>query len=262
MSASPTSSPGHFPGRFAGQVAVVTGAGSGLGKAIALRLAAEGAHVVAWDRAGDVAGAAEREIVAAGGRASPLAADIADEAAVEAAMKGIVAAHGRLDVLVNSAGVVGPTARTITSISAAELDAVYRVNLRGSFLVTKHALPSMLERRYGRILLIASVAGKEGNAGMSPYSATKAAVIGLVKSVGKEFAESGVTINGLAPAVIRTPMVDEVAPEQVKYMTDKIPMKRCGTLAEVAALVGWIVSPEASFNTGFTFDLSGGRVTY
>lgn len=254
--------PGHFPGRFSGQVAVITGAGSGLGKVIAQRLAAEGAHVVAWDRALDLAEAVAREIAAAGGRASAVAADIADEAAVENAMKGVIAAQGRLDVLVNSAGVVGPTARTITSISADELDAVYRVNLRGAFLVTKYALPPMLERHYGRILLIASVAGKEGNAGMSPYSATKAGVIGLVKSVGKEFAESGITINGLAPAVIRTPMVDQIAPEQVRYMTDKIPMKRCGTLAEVAALVGWIVSPEASFNTGFTFDMSGGRVTY
>jgi 3-oxoacyl-[acyl-carrier protein] reductase len=139
---------------------------------------------------------------------------------------------------------------------------VVAVNLRGSFLVTKHALGPMAARGYGRILLFASIAGKEGNAGMVAYSATKAGVIGLVKSVGKEFAESGVTINAIAPAVIRTAMVESMDQWQVDYMTEKIPMKRCGTLDEVTALACWVVSREASFNTGAVFDLTGGRATY
>ena len=128
--------------------------------------------------------------------------------------------------------------------------------------MTKQAITKMQLNDYGRVLNFASIAGKEGNAGMSPYSSTKAGVIGLVKSAGKEFAESGITVNAIAPAVILTPMVEGVDPAQVKYMTDKIPMRRCGTLEEVAALSCWIVSPEASFCTGFTFDLSGGRAVY
>jgi 3-oxoacyl-[acyl-carrier protein] reductase len=128
--------------------------------------------------------------------------------------------------------------------------------------MTKHVLPPMLKQNYGRILLIASIAGKDGNPGMVGYSASKAGVIGLVKGVAKEYAETGVTINGLAPAVVRTALVEQCAPEQVKYMTDKIPMKRCGTLDEVAAMSAWIVSKECSFSTGFTFDLTGGRAVY
>ena len=143
-----------------------------------------------------------------------------------------------------------------------EFDRTCAINLRGTYSVAKHALAAMKPRDYGRILLFASIAGKEGNAGMSPYSASKAGVIGLVKSAGKEYAETEITVNAVAPAVIRTPMVEGVHPDQVKYMTDKIPMKRCGTLEEIAALSCWIVSPEASFNTGFTFDLSGGRAVY
>jgi 2-dehydro-3-deoxy-L-rhamnonate dehydrogenase (NAD+) len=126
----------------------------------------------------------------------------------------------------------------------------------------KHSLPAMLEQNYGRILLIASISGKEGNPGMVGYSTSKAGVIGLVKAVGKEYATSGVTLNALAPAVIQTPMNQDTSPEQLKYMLDRIPMKRLGTVAEVASLACWIVSEEASFNTGFIFDLSGGRATY
>jgi 3-oxoacyl-[acyl-carrier protein] reductase len=163
---------------------------------------------------------------------------------------------------VHCAAIVGPTNTPLAEVKVEDFDQVYEVNLRGSMIVTKQALKAMLPNKYGRILLLASIAGKEGNAGMSPYSSTKAGVIGLVKSAGKDYAESGVTINALAPAVIRTPMVDECHPDQVKYMTDKIPMKRCGTLDEVAAIACWIVSREAGFNTGATFDLSGGRAVY
>lgn len=244
--------------RFAGQVAVVTGAADGLGFAIAGRLLAEGATVWFLDRD------EKRVTTAAGNRpkAHALAADICDETAMREGFERIFAAEERLDIVINSAGIVGPNNKRITDTPTEGYEQVLRVNLFGSFLVCKHALLQMQKRNYGRVLLIASIAGKEGNAGMCGYSSAKAGVIGLVKSVGKEFAETGITINALAPAVVRTAMVEGMEPQQVKYMTDKIPMKRCGTLDEVASLVTWIVSPEASFNTGFTFDLTGGRAVY
>jgi 3-oxoacyl-[acyl-carrier protein] reductase len=245
--------------RFKDQVAVVTGAASGLGLAIALRLLGEGAIVWFWDQNDTLVRKAVSE---AGPNAHALAVDITNEAAVAAGFANIIEKHLRLDVFVNSAGIVGPNNRRIIDTPAESYQQVIQINLLGSFLTAKHALLHMQPRNYGRILLIASIAGKEGNAGMCAYSSAKAGVIGLVKSVGKEFAESGITVNGLAPAVIRTPMVETMDPAQVKYMTDKIPMKRCATLAEVASLACWIISPEASFNTAFIFDLSGGRAVY
>jgi 3-oxoacyl-[acyl-carrier protein] reductase len=147
-------------------------------------------------------------------------------------------------------------------VDPANVDLVFHVNFFGSYHASRAVLPGMLRQNYGRVLHIASIAGKEGNAGMMAYSASKAAVIGMTKVQGKELAETGVTVNALAPAVIRTPMVAALPLAQVTYMTDKIPMKRCGTLEEVANIAAFIVSPEASFTTGFTFDLSGGRATY
>ena len=238
---------------------MVTGGADGLGFAIAERLASEGARVWLFDRDEPRAMAAAKRI---GPAAQALAVDITSDAGVQAAFERVVAADGRLDVVVNSAGIVGPNNKRVTDTPADGYEQVLRVNLFGSFLVCKHALVQMQKRNYGRVLLIASIAGKEGNAGMCGYSSAKAGVIGLVKSAGKEFAETGITINALAPAVIQTAMVDSMEPAQVKYMTDKIPMKRCGTLSEVAGLASWIVSPEASFNTGFTFDLTGGRAVY
>jgi 3-oxoacyl-[acyl-carrier protein] reductase len=181
---------------------------------------------------------------------------------VKDALDAVQKEIGPPDIMINSAGIAGPTNTPILSYAAEDFERVYAVNLRGSFLMTKYSLPAMLARNYGRILLIASIAGKEGNPGMCGYSATKAGVIGLVKGVGKEYAETGVTINGLAPAVIMTDLVRELPSETVSYMTSKIPMKRCGTLNEVAGMAAWIVSKECSFTTGFTFDLSGGRATY
>jgi 3-oxoacyl-[acyl-carrier protein] reductase len=143
-----------------------------------------------------------------------------------------------------------------------DFDEVYRINLRGALIVSQAVLPHMLERNFGRLLHIASIAGKDGNAGMTAYSATKAGLIGMIKSMGKDYAETGVTINALAPAVIRTPMVAALPEATVKYMTDKIPMKRCGELEEAAQMIAWIVSPACSFTTGFTFDLTGGRAVY
>lgn len=236
-------------GRFDGQIAVVTGGADGIGRAVAGRLRDEGAHVVVFDRR------------AADGFES-IEVDIADEPAVAGAYERLVGKHGRLDAVVHCAGAVGPNNVKTQDVSVDDFDFVYRVNLRGSFLVLKHALPTMLKQDYGRVLLFASIAGKEGNAGMTPYSATKAGMLGLVKAAGKEVATTGVTVNAIAPAVIRTGMVDAMHPDQVKYMTDKIPAKRCGTLDEVAALACWAVSREASFCTGFCFDLSGGRATY
>lgn len=249
--------------RFKDKVVAITGGASGIGKSVAHRIASEGGHVVLLDRDSKLLAETLGELKRADNvKLSARAMDVADAASVRDAFAWLGSEFGRLDATVNCAGITGPTAIKITQYAVEEFDRVYEINLRGSFLVAKHSLELMLKRNYGRILLIASIAGKEGNPGMCAYSASKAGVIGLVKGIGKEFCDTGITINGLAPAVIRTAMVDKVAPEQVKYMTDKIPMKRCGTLDEVAALSAWIVSEECSFTTGFVFDLSGGRATY
>jgi 3-oxoacyl-[acyl-carrier protein] reductase len=244
------------PDRFSDQVAIVTGGAVGIGRAVAERLAAEGARVILWDR--DPAALAEAGKAGFSGEN----VDVADDAAVAAATARVVAAHGRLDVLVHCAGIVGPNNRKITEVAHADFARVIAINLGGSFSVTKHAVAAMLPRGYGRVLLFASIAGKEGNAGMCPYSASKAGVIGLAKSVGKEMAQTGITVNAIAPGVIRTPLVAAMDPAQVRYMTDKIPMGRTGTLDEAASLSCWIVSQEAGFNTASCFDLSGGRATY
>jgi 3-oxoacyl-[acyl-carrier protein] reductase len=188
--------------------------------------------------------------------------DVSDEDSIKEGFDAFGRVYGRLDIMVNCAGIVGPTNIKSEDINVKDWDKVQQVNVRGSFLMTKYSLPLMRKNNYGRVLLLASIAGKEGNAGMAAYSCSKAAVIGFVKAAGKEYAETGVTINALAPAVVWTAMVEGLPPEQVKYMTDKIPMKRCGTLDEVASIVKFIVSPEASFNTGCTFDLTGGRAVY
>jgi 3-oxoacyl-[acyl-carrier protein] reductase len=189
-------------------------------------------------------------------------ADITKENEVKKLIEKTVERFGRIDILVNSAGTTGKTNIKSHEVSSDDLRFVFDVNFMGSYYTSKHALPHMLKNNYGRILHIASIAGKEGNAGMLAYSASKAAVIGMTKVQGKEYAETGITINAIAPAVIQTAMVDSMPEEQVKYMTDKIPMKRCGTLEEVADIALFIVSPQCSFTTGFTFDLSGGRATY
>jgi len=246
-------------GRFENQKAIITGGTSGIGLAIARRLRAEGATVavVDFDPKAFVALGAE---FGAGHRFLPV--DVTDEAGVNAAVAEMVDRWGGVDVLVNSAGITGVSARKTHEITFEDFQRVIRVNLFGSFLTSKAVLPGMVARGYGRILHIASIAGKDGNAGMVSYSSSKAAVIGMTKSQGKEYAESGVTINALAPAVIQTPLVAAMPTKQVKANTDKIPMKRCGTLDEIAAMACFIVSPETSFTTGFTFDLSDSRAVY
>ena len=238
---------------FNGQVAVVTGAASGLGLAIATRLYAGGAQVALLDL---------NQAPNLGDGAVAFTLDLTNEASVLDVINQVGEKFGRIDLLVNSAGITGQTNIKTHEVATDDLRRVFEVNFMASFYTSRAVLPWMLKRNYGRILHIASVAGKEGNAGMLAYSASKAAVIGMTKVQGKEYAETGITINALAPAVIQTPMVDAMPEAQVKYMTDKIPMKRCGTLDEIAHMAQFIVSPETGFTTGFTFDMTGGRATY
>lgn len=240
---------------FKNQVAIITGGSSGLGLSITKALIQLGARVAVLDLKPHPDTQDHPAVFF-----HPV--DITQEAEVKDAITTIWKKFGRIDILVNSAGMTGVTNIKTHETSTENIKKVFDVNFMGSYFTSKHVLPCMLEKKYGRILHIASIAGKEGNAGMLAYSASKAAVIGMTKVQGKEYAETGITINALAPAVIQTPMVDAMPIEQVRYMTDKIPMKRCGTLEEIANLVLYIVSPKNSFTTAFTFDLSGGRATY
>ncbi|QHV96722.1 SDR family NAD(P)-dependent oxidoreductase [Spirosoma endbachense] len=248
--------------RFTNQTAIVTGGAEGIGKGIAKRLASEGATVILFDKNAALLERTVDECTGQGYTVSGHAVDISQENDVDEAVRTVGETFGQLHIMVNSAGIVGPTNTKITDYDVAEYDKVYSINLRGAFLMTKYAVKVMEAANYGRILHMASIAGKEGNPLMAGYSSMKAGLIGLVKGVGKEYAETGITINGLAPAVIRTAMNENTAPEQLAYMTAKIPMKRLGTVDEVASLAAWVVSREASFTTGFIFDLSGGRATY
>lgn len=248
--------------RFEDQVAVISGGADGLGKGIALRIASEGGKVMLFDINPAMLKKTVDEIKALGYVAEAFVVDISKEDSVKFAFQKVETNYGKVDVMINSAGIVGPTSTNITEYPVEEYDKIYAINLRGAFLMTKYAITVMQKKNYGRVLLIASIAGKEGNPFMCGYSSMKAGVLGLVKGIGKEYAEKGITINGLAPAVIKTAMNENTSPEQLAYMTSKIPMKRLGTVEEVAALSCFIVSKEASFNTGFIFDISGGRTTY
>lgn len=255
----------HFsPDRFKGQVAVITGGADGLGKSIAQRLAQEGASIALLDRNSDLLQKTVGELRTEYGnvKVSGYTVDISLEDQVKGSFEQVAADFGKVDVVVHSAGIVGPTSTKITNFSKEDFEKVCQINLIGSFLVTKYAVTTMEPAGYGRILLIASIAGKEGNPGMVGYSASKAGVIGLVKGIAKEYATAGITVNGLAPAVIKTAMNADTAPEQLAYMTAKIPMGRLGEVEEVAAMAAFIVSPENSFSTGFIYDISGGRATY
>jgi NAD(P)-dependent dehydrogenase (short-subunit alcohol dehydrogenase family) len=248
--------------RFQDQVAIVSGGARGIGRSIALRLAREGATVVVFDVLGKELEKTIQMALAEGLAVQGRLLDVREADLVEQETQGVYELHQRLDVLVNSAGVVGQTATKIVDYDNGVFEHLLDVNLKGAFYLTKYALPFMLKARYGRILHIASIAGKEGNPGMMGYSVSKAGLLGLVKAAGKEYADQGITVNGLAPAVIATEMNRDTDPEMLAYMTAKIPMGRLGTVEEAAALSCWIVSPEASFNTGVVFDLSGGRATY
>jgi 3-oxoacyl-[acyl-carrier protein] reductase len=244
---------------FKEQVAVITGAASGIGLAVAKKLLEYEAIVILLDINKDVL---EKEFGDFGEQAMLFGIDITDQSAVRTAIDSAAEKKGRIDILINCAGITGITNVKSHEVSAENLKRVFDINFMASFYTAQAVLPYMIKQQYGRILHLASIAGKEGNAGMLAYSASKAAVIGMTKVQGKEYGEMGITVNALAPAVIRTPLVDAMPDEQVKYMTDKIPMKRCGTLSEVVDLITYIVSSSNSFTTGFTFDLSGGRATY
>lgn len=242
------------------EVAIVTGGARGIGFAVASKLIERGARVCLLDLSADALEVAAAKLPRA--QVMTQATDVADERGVAAAVAAVVQRWSRVDVLVQAAGITGKTNLTTEKVDPANFDLVLRINLRGIFLMCRAVLPIMRAQGYGRILNVASVAGKDGNAGMLAYSASKAAVIGLTKVIGKEYAESGVTCNALAPAVVRTEMVAAMPDAQVKYMTDKIPMKRTGELSEVADLICFAVSPACSFTTGFCFDATGGRSTY
>lgn len=244
---------------FSGQVAMITGAASGIGLEVAKKILGAGGKIALLDinQAG-----LEEEFKHYKSRVMLYSVNITELDAVKNVIQNIMVEWGQIDVLINCAGKTGITNTKSHLVDEEDLRVVFEVNFMGTFLVTKSVIPFMLERNYGRILHIASIAGKEGNAGMLAYSASKAAVIGMTKVQGKEYAETGITVNSLAPAVIKTPLVDAMPDEQVFYMTDKIPMKRCGTLEEVADAALYIVSKRNSFTTGFTYDLSGGRATY
>jgi 3-oxoacyl-[acyl-carrier protein] reductase len=247
---------------LSGQTAVVTGAATGIGEAIARRLAGAGATVAVADI--NVEGA---ERVAASiaaeqpGRAFAVPLDVTDPESVRSAVTAVLARTGRIDIWVNNAGIAGRAA-PLWEQSDEDWRKVMRVNLDGVFYCSRAVITHMRERKYGRIVNIASIAGKEGNPNMTAYSASKAAVIAFTKSLAKEVALDGICVNSVAPAVVRTQILEQLTPEQIDYMTQRIPMRRTGTPEEIAAVVHYLASPDCSFVTGQCHDASGGRATY
>jgi len=236
--------------RFSGRVALVTGGASGIGAAVATRLLAEGARVASLDL--DAAGTAD--VLA-------LAGDVSSSTEVESAARQVETELGPIDVLVCSAGIPGKSLPSM-EISDEEWRRVLSINADGVFYCNRAVAPGMIERGYGRIVNVASIAGKEGNPMAAAYSASKAAVIALTKAIGKDLARTGVVVNCVAPAVIETPILDGVSQEHIDYMVERVPMGRMGRAEEVAALICWLASEECSFSTGATYDISGGRAVY
>jgi 3-oxoacyl-[acyl-carrier protein] reductase len=243
---------------FQNRRAVVTGGATGLGYAIAQRLVQSGGSVVLWDR--DIAGA-QRAALALGAKASAVEVDVAAHASVQQAVQATLQQGGRIDALVNCAGITGPNVK-VWDYPVAEWQEVMQVNLNGLFYCCREIVPLMRDAGYGRIVNIASVAGKDGNPNASAYSASKAAVIALTKSLGKELADTGVRVNCVTPAAVKTGMFAQMSEQHIQFMLSKIPMGRFGTPEEVAAMVGWLCTEDCSFSTGAVFDLSGGRATY
>ena len=246
-----------FQARFAGRTAVVTGGASGLGKASAARIVAEGGKVVLWDLNADALKAAAEEV----GATHVVALDVSDADAVAAATEESNKALGHIDILIASAGITGATV-PVHEFPIDSWKRVVDINLNGVFYCSRAVVPFMLENGYGRIVNVASVAGKEGNPNASAYSASKAGVIGFTKSLGKELAGKGVIANSLTPATFESPILAQMPQSQVDYMRSKIPMGRLGEVDESAAMVCFMASEECSFTTASTFDTSGGRTTY
>jgi 3-oxoacyl-[acyl-carrier protein] reductase len=239
--------------RFDGRVAVVTGGVSGIGAGIAARLAAEGARVALWD--------VDRAGLAKSGAAHTVELDVTDASAVQRAADATAAALGGIDILVTSAGITGPNTNT-WEYPVEAWDKVIDVNLKGVFYCSRAVVPFMRTQNRGHIVNIASIAGKDGNPNASAYSASKAGVIGLTKSLGKELADTPIRVNCVTPAAVRTPLFSQMTQQQIDWMLSKIPIGRFGEIDEVASLVLWLASDECSFSTGGVFDISGGRATY
>lgn len=246
-----------YSNRFSGRVAVITGGASGLGRAVAARIVAEGGQVSLWDVDADGLKDAAVEV----GATHTAAVDVSNEDAVLAAAKSANEAFGRIDILVASAGITGATA-TVYEYPTESWKRVFDINVNGVFYCSKAVVPFMLANSYGRIVNVASVAGKEGNPNAGAYSASKAAVIGLTKSLGKELATRGVIANSITPATFESPILEQLPQSQVDYMRGKIPMGRLGEVHESAAMVCFMASEECSFTTAATFDTSGGRTTF
>jgi len=243
---------------FSGRSAVITGGAAGIGLAIAQRLIASGGRVSVWDRD---AAALDKARVALTADIDTRVVDVADAASVDAAARAAAASLGRIDALVCSAGITGPN-KTTWDYPVDAWRQVMEVNVNGVFLCNRAIVPIMLKQDYGRIVNIASVAGKEGNPNASAYSASKAAVIGLTKSLGKELAKTGVRVNCVTPAAVKTAIFDQMSQQHIDFMLSKIPIGRFGKVEEIAALVAWLCTEDCSFSTGAVFDLSGGRATY
>ena len=247
---------------FENQVIVITGAASGIGKAAAQLIASRGGTVICLDL--NPAGLSDccAAIRSASGLCDSYQLDISDQAAVFKVIADIQSKHKRIDALINCAGYPGPTSELVENIKWSDFEKVIAVNLYGAIWLTQAVLPIMKSQKYGRIAQVASIAGKEGNPKMAPYNTSKSGLIGFVKGIAKEVATSGITVNALAPAVIKTPINENTSQELLDYMIAKIPAGRLGEADEVAEILAFMASKACSFTTGFTFDISGGRATY
>ena len=245
---------------ISGHIIMVTGAASGIGRRMAARLAEKGVIVAACDKNLAALDALKLEVGLANLHTFEI--DFLSDDSIYSCVNSIESSLGDLQAVMNCVGILGKNGMKVEEIELDDFDLVYRINLRGALVLTKATIKGMADRGYGRILHIASISGKEGNPLLVAYSATKAGLIGMVKSIGKEYATSGVTVNAMAPALIQSPMTDSFSDAQLTSLKSKIPMDRLGNTDEVVDLAAWILSPACSFTTGFAFDLSGGRATY
>jgi 3-oxoacyl-[acyl-carrier protein] reductase len=245
---------------FKNKVAIVTGSYQGLGKGIATKLSVDGADLILVDKDEKLV-ETQNELLKHGNKVKIIIGDVSDEKTAQSVINTAQNEFSKLDILVNNAG-IGGINKPLWELPTEEFDRVYSINLKSVYLFCKYAVPLMLKNNYGRIVNIASIAGKEGNPNASAYSATKAGVIGLTKSLGKELAKTEIRVNCVTPAVVNTSILDEFTEEHINYMIERIPIGRTGEVVEVARMVSWLSSEECSFSTGAVFDISGGRATY